>query len=161
SAKKVRESRVIHCSVVEQAAQSNGEHIAAIEGMLQGGNQERTCVLVAPRKKQAASQREYYRPGIAEDNVRKSKGCGAAQNHGCNRREQAAIALKHECPINDSLRVDRKNGIQQHHKSPQERARPHERKKGLPLPHPNTERDQSCGDNKNQQHATQRTQQGS
>jgi hypothetical protein len=105
---------------VEELAEADGEEEAAVEGVFDRGDAERTRAAITEGEEDSAREREGNRDPVVKKDVHESE-CGCAEeDRGCagEGREQRAVAMEKEGAVNEALGKYGEDGIKDHDASP-------------------------------------------
>src|ERR1700751_592678 len=71
-------------------------------------------MLVGGCKQKATDQAEDYENPVAKDDMGEAERKSTGKEHGPSRTEERLVTMKEEGPIEELLRIDRKQRVQQH-----------------------------------------------
>ena len=95
-------------AVVEELAETNREDEIAENGVLEAGKQKRAGLIVGEGEEEAPDDTESDSDPVAENDVNKTEGEGASQEHHPAHSEQRLVTMEKEGTVENFLGVDRK-----------------------------------------------------
>ena len=117
--------------MVKELAQSNCEYEVAEQGMVEAGEEKRARVLVSDGKQETPDHAERHSQLVPKNNVDKAKGEGAGQKQQPAGAKKGLVAMNEKRAINQFLRINREQRIEDHDGSPQDGCALDERKEQL------------------------------
>jgi len=109
-------------AMIEKLAETDHKDEIAEDGVVQTRKQKRSSVLVGHGKQQSAEDAEGHGQPVSENNVHKTEGQRAGQNHQEAAAKKRLVAVKEKGPVDKFLRINGEERVEKHDQKPEIRS---------------------------------------
>src|SRR5208282_3502286 len=108
--------------MIEKLAETDRKDEIAEDGVVQTRKQKRSSVLIGHGKQQSAENTEGHGQPVSENNVHKTEGQRAGQNHQEAVAKKRLITVKEKGPVDKLLRINGEERVEKHDQKPEIRS---------------------------------------